>query len=42
MCVANWVMTPPPIGKKEDFILESTESTQVTGGNPVFMVKPEL
>ena len=41
MCVANWVMTPPPLGMKEDFILDTTESMEVTGGNPVFRVKPQ-
>jgi hypothetical protein len=42
MCVANWVMTPPPMRMKEDFILDTTESMEVTGGNPVFIVKPQL
>jgi hypothetical protein len=38
--MANWVMTPPPMDMKEDLILDSTESMEVTGGNPVFTVKP--
>jgi hypothetical protein len=41
MCVANWVMIPPPMGMKEDFIFDTTESMD-TGGNPVFRVKPQL
>lgn len=42
MCVANWVMTPPPMGMKEDFILDTIKSMEVTGENPVFRVKPQL
>jgi len=41
-CVANWVMTPPPMGMKEDFILDTAESMEVTGGKPIFRVKPQL
>jgi hypothetical protein len=30
------------MGIKEDFILDTTESMEVTGGNPVFTDKPQL
>jgi hypothetical protein len=30
------------MGMKEDFILDTTESMETTGGNPVFRVKPLL
>jgi len=30
------------MGRKEDFILDTTESMEVTGRNPVFRVKPHL
>jgi hypothetical protein len=35
-------MTPPLMGTKEDFILDTNESMEVKGGNSIFRVKPQL